>query len=247
MKNKVIHLLFVAFALIIMSFSTNRKVNIWMIGDSTMAAKNPECDPESGWGVEFKQFVNDKAIVYNHAASGRSTRSFVKEKQWAAVVDSMQPGDFVIIQFGHNDEKPDSLLHTDPYTTYKQFLKKFIDETRAKGGNPIICSSIVRRHFDSTGKLLNTHGDYIKAAREISAETNVPFIDMEASTRKLVSELGSEKSKSLYVFCKPGECPKRPKGVQDSTHLNHDGASQISALFVNEVKSKKIPLSEFLK
>jgi Lysophospholipase L1 and related esterases len=238
--SRILKFSLVIFTFFLLSFSPapDRKVTIWMIGDSTMALKKKERNPESGWGVEFKLFVNENVIVNNRAASGRSSKSFVVEKRWKAVLDSIQPGDYVIIQFGHNDEKKDSLLHTDAKTTYKQFLKKFIDETRSKAANPIICSSIVRRHFDGNGKLLDTHGDYIRASREIASETNTSFIDIEAFSRQLVSKLGSERSKTLYTM---------RKGVLDSTHLNHEGARQIAALFVNSVKKQKLSLATFFK
>jgi lysophospholipase L1-like esterase len=242
MKNIIIF----SFLLIgVMAFTPKKKINVWLIGDSTMAWKKPENDPESGWGEGLKVFFNGKIVVHNHAASGRSTKSFVSEKRWQAVLDSIQPGDYVVIQFGHNDEKPGAYLHTDPFTTYKEYLKKFVDETRSKKGIPIICSSIVRRHFDGEQNLKNTHGDYIKASSELGAETKTLFIDMEAKSRKLVTELGPEKSKSLFTFCKPGECPRRPNGVQDSTHLNHNGAQQIAALFVEGLKEQKIKLAKF--
>ena len=231
----------------ILSFKTAEKVNIWMIGDSTMASKKPERAPESGWGVAMSDFAKANAVIHNHAASGRSTKSFIDEKRWEAVCDSIKPGDYVIIQFGHNDEKPDLTLHTDPYTTYQQNLKKFVEETRIKGGIPIICSSIVRRHFDGKGNLLNSHGEYINAARLIAEQTHTSYVDMETQTRQLVSQLGPEKSKSLYTFCKPGEYKGRMKGVQDSTHLNNDGARQVAGLFVSEVKHLKLSLAKYLK
>ena len=112
-----------------------KNVTIWMIGDSTMASKKPERKPESGWGVEFAQFVKNGVVVKNKAASGRSTKSFIAENRWQAVLDSIQPGDFVIIQFGHNDQRKDSLVYADANTTYKELLKKYIKETREKGGN----------------------------------------------------------------------------------------------------------------
>jgi len=231
----------------LMAFRAKKKINIWLIGDSTMAWKKPQNEPESGWGEGLKHFINGRATVHNHAASGRSSKSFVDEKRWQAVLDSIQPGDYVVIQFGHNDEKPAASLHTDPFTTYKEYLKKFVDETRAKKGIPIICSSIIRRHFDSAGNLKNTHGDYIEASRQVAAEANANFIDMEAKSRKLVTEMGPEKSKSLFLFCKPGEYPTRPDGVQDSTHLNHHGSRQIAALFVEGLKEQKIKLKKFTK
>jgi lysophospholipase L1-like esterase len=185
--------------------------------------------------------------VHNHAASGRSTRSFVREGRWQAVLDSIQRGDYVVIQFGHNDEKPDSLLHTDPFTSYKQHLVKFVSETRAKGGIPVICSPIVRRHFDGSGNLVNTHGDYPLAARSAAADTKTAFVDMEAGSHDLIQKLGPEGSKSLFVFCAPGQCPRRPRGVQDSTHLNHEGVVQVARLFAEGVRKAALPLAKELK
>jgi len=245
-KNILVVFLGIA-TLTALSFKSNDKVNVWMIGDSTMANKQADKAPETGWGMVFNEFVTSNVTVHNHALNGRSSKSFLNEGRWKAVCDSIQLGDYVIIQFGHNDEKPAEKLHTDPATTYKELLKKYIDETRAKGANPIICSSIVRRHFDGKGNLKDTHGDYIKAAREIALETNTPYIDMEAQTRKLVSEMGPEKSKTLYLFTKPGKYPNRPTGVQDSTHLNTTGARTFAGLFVEEVKNQKLPLKGLLK
>jgi lysophospholipase L1-like esterase len=247
--KKIQHtLLFLALIVIlILSFKSPAKVNVWMIGDSTMANKKTEAAPETGWGMVLQEFFKDGVNVHNHAVNGRSSKSFLSEGKWKSVYDSLKKGDYVIIQFGHNDEKPDSVRHTEPFTTYKQILKLYIDEARSKEAIPIICSSIVRRHFDIAGNLKDTHGDYIKAAHEIAEETSTPFIDMEAKTRKLVAELGREKSKSLFLFCKPGEYVTRPNGVQDSTHLNSNGAHQVAGLFVDGVKELKLPLVSFLK
>lgn len=247
MKQIKTLLILILTAFVVLSFKSSDKVNIWMIGDSTMANKQADKAPETGWGMVMNEFVTENVIVHNHAMNGRSSRSFVAEGRWKAVLDSIQPGDYVIIEFGHNDEKPAAKLHTDANTTYKEFLKKFVDETRSKGGNPIICSSIVRRHFDGKGNLKDTHGDYIKASREIALESNTPFVDMEALTRKVVAELGSEKSKSFYLFSKPGEYPNRKDGVQDSTHLSGVGARKVAGLFVQAVKSQKLPLANCLK
>ncbi|AKQ46437.1 hypothetical protein TH63_13695 [Rufibacter radiotolerans] len=233
---------------LLFAFTRKEKPAIWLIGDSTMAWKKPERDPESGWGEGLKQLMNGKATVHNHAASGRSARSFVSEKRWAAVLDSIQPGDYVVMQFGHNDQKQDDpKLFTDPFTSYKEFLQKFIDETRAKKGIPVVCTPIVRRHFDGNGKLVDTHGEYLNAARAVARQNKVSFVDLEARSRELVSALGPEKSKAIFVFCAPKECRRSSKGVQDSTHLNHRGALQIAQLFAADVKKQKLPLRKLLQ
>jgi len=247
MKKSILVVFLGIIALAALSFKSSEKLNVWMIGDSTMANKKADKAPETGWGMVMNEFVTENVTVHNHALNGRSSKSFLDEGRWKAIYDSIQPGDYVIIQFGHNDEKADSKLHTDASTTYKEYLKKYIDETRAKGANPIICSSIVRKHFDGNGNLKDTHGTYIKAAREIALESNTPYVDMESKTRTLVAKLGPEKSKTIYLFCKPGEYPNRKNGVEDSTHLNGAGARQVAGLFVKDVKKQKLPLTKYLK
>jgi lysophospholipase L1-like esterase len=247
MNKNILIVISILLVISILSLKCDDKITIWMIGDSTMANKKIDKVPETGWGMVFEEFVTDNVRVQNRALNGRSSKSFMDEGRWKSIYDSIKQGDYVIIQFGHNDEKPAEKIHTDAATTYKQLLKKYIDETCAKGANPIICSSIVRRHFDGKGNLLDTHGAYIRAAREIALETKTPYIDMEALTRKVVSELGPEKSKSLYLFCKPDEYPNCKNGVQDSTHLNGVGARKFAALFVEEVKKQKLSLAKCLK
>ena len=238
MKSFALKLILVLAVLSFFSFSPEREIKIWMIGDSTMASKKPERKPESGWGVEFAQFVKNGVVVKNKAASGRSTKSFIAEKRWKAVLDSIQPGDFVIIQFGHNDQRKDSLVYADANTTYKELLKKYIKETREKGGKPVICTPVVRRHFDGKGNLLDTHGDYPKAVRELAKETKTPLVDMEALTRKLVTDLGPEKSKDLFTMRKNG---------LDSTHLCHAGALQVAELFVKNAKKQHLKIALHFK
>ena len=210
--------------------------SIWMVGDSTMAAKSERRYPESGWGEGLKQFANKYTKIHNHAASGRSTLSFINEGRWKVVLDSLKKGDFVIIQFGHNDEKPDRTLHTDPYGSFKDNLKKFVEESKDKGAYPIICSSIVRRHFDESNTLIDTHGDYISAAKETALETNTPYVDMEALTADLVKRMGPEYSKAIYNFT---------SRKQDSTHPNDRGAKVIAFLFAKDVTSKDLPIAKY--
>lgn len=217
----------------LMAFKQQQKTNIWLIGDSTMAWKQPSRAPESGWGEGLKLWVNDNAIVHNHAASGRSTKSFLAEHRWQPVLDSIRPGDYVIIQFGHNDEKPDSALHADSSTLYKTLLKKFVDETRSKSGIPIVCSPIIRRHFDSKGQIINTHGHYIEAAHNAASEDNALFVDMEAITRIYATKLGPANSMKLWV--------------RDTTHLNNEGAKVVAGLFVQATRDQKMAIAKYFK
>src|SRR5690606_39173143 len=217
-------------------FPDETPVNIWLVGDSTMAWKKPERHPESGWGEGLKGLVRENARIYNHAASGRSTKSFINEGRWRAVVDSLQKGDYVIIQFGHNDQKTDEKLYTNPEGSFKDNLKLYVEETRKKGAFPILCTSIVRRHFDNHGILVDTHGAYLQATREVAEELGVPLVDMEKETRALVTDRGTEKSKELFVFT---------KRKQDSTHLSYYGAAEVASLFVREALRQNLTIHKF--
>ena len=132
--------------------------SIYTIGDSTMANKKPEVYPETGWCQGLQNYFDESVTVRNHAVNGRSTKSFIDEGRWQAVLDSLQPGDFVFIQFGHNDQKiQDSTRYTTPFGTYSENLERFVTETRAKGASPILFTSIVRSKFGDDGKLTDTH------------------------------------------------------------------------------------------
>ena len=228
-------------------FQQQTPIHIFMIGDSTMANKKPSTEPERGWGHVLQHFFTDEIVVSNHAQNGRSSKSFINEGRWKAVLDSIKPGDYVIIQFGHNDQKPDSARHTDPYTTYKANLEKYVNETRSKGANPILCTSIIRRKFDKNGVLIDTHGDYPVVTRLVAKEMNVPLIDLQKETEKLVMELGQEDSKKLYLYTQPGEYPNRPDGVKDDTHLCIFGANKVAELAVNKMIDLKLPLAQYVK
>jgi lysophospholipase L1-like esterase len=147
-----------------------------MAGDSTMADK-PADLPEYGWGQALPRFFKDPAMVHNHAVNGRSTKSFIDEGRWQKIIDELQAGDFVIIQFGHNDEKTeDPLRGTDPKTTFSDNLRRFIREVRAKHAEPILATPVARRKFDDAGKLQPTHKGYPDALRAVAAAERVPLL-----------------------------------------------------------------------
>ncbi len=251
--------------LVLVGLTSGRKqVTVFMIGDSTMANKPYDnSKPERGWGMALQGFFTDKVIVDNHAVNGRSSKSFIDEGRWQVVLDKIKPGDYVIIQFGHNDEKPKPDRHTDPGSTFDANLKKFVDETRAKGGYPILMNSVVRRNFQKvvlqndddeklretsyTGVkaqegdvLVDTHGDYIIAPRNVAQATSTPFIDANKVTHDLEQGLGPEGSKRLHMWFKPGENPSIPKGREDNTHYNIYGAHVVAGLLVDEL-GKAVP------
>lgn len=228
---------------------TAQKTTIYCIGDSTMSDKvNPEQNPEHGWAQVLPEFFNEHITIDNRAVNGRSSKSFITEGRWDSVLKTLAPNDFVFIQFGHNDQKfKDSSRYTNPYTTYRHNLIRFVEETRNKGANPILFSSIVRRNFNEFGTLIDTHGAYPLMTRLIAQELEVPFIDLQYLTELMETSHGVEASKELHLHFKPGENTYYPNGKEDNTHLSRKGALAVSNLVVNELKSLEVSLSDFLK
>lgn len=226
-----------------------QKTTIYTIGDSTMANKvTPEQNPERGWGQMLPIFFSDNVVIDNRAVNGRSTRSFIDLKLWDAVYNSLKKGDYVFIQFGHNDGKvTDPTRYTNPHTSYRHNLIRFVEETRKKGATPILFSSITRRTFNEQGVLIDSHGDYTQEMRLVAQEYKVPFIDMQYYTELLEESYGVEKSKELHLHSAPGENSYIPKGIDDNTHLSVKGATEIAKIAAQLIKALNIRLSKEVK
>ena len=277
MKNKIIFLLGLLFVLTAFT-PAKRNITIFTIGDSTMANKKLEGgNPERGWGQMLSRYFTDEITIDNHAVNGRSSKSFINEGRWETVLSKIQRGDYVFIQFGHNDEKDDPNRHTDPGTTFDANLKKFVEDTRAKGGIPILFNSIVRRNFgkadenavanaikqddirngidpkapkdsiEEGAKLIDTHGAYLVSPKNVAEELNATFIDLNSLTHKLVEGMGPEKSKELYLWVEPKTVPALPNGREDNTHLNIYGASVIAEMAVKAVAEAIPELQKYVR
>ena len=241
---------FITFLLLLITLNCfAQKPTIYGIGDSTMANKTkPEENPERGWGQMLPLFFNDNITIDNRAVNGRSTRSFIAEKRWDDILKTLKKGDYVFIQFGHNDQKEkDSTRYTNPHTAYRHNLIRFVEETRAKGATPILFSSIVRRNFNEKGVLISTHGEYTMEVRLVAQEYNVPFIDMEYYTELLEQLYGPEKSKQLHLHFKAGEIPYYKEDKADDTHLGVKGATEVAKIAVEELKKTKLDIVKYIK
>lgn len=253
----------IALIMLTMSFSHEPEFTVFMIGDSTMANKDTTGGKqERGWGMVLQQYFDNHVVVDNHAVNGRSSKSFIGEGRWDKVLAKIKPGDYVFIQFGHNDEKPQPERHTDPGSTFDDNLRKFVNETRSKGGIPVLFNAVVRRNFalkvqknDDDEKLRNldaksgnnvlegdtlydTHGDYRFSPANVAKEMGVVFIDANAITHELEQGLGREASKKLHMIFAPGEHPSLPNGRWDNTHYNIYGANQVAVLLIKAVGDK---------
>jgi lysophospholipase L1-like esterase len=222
---------------------------IFMIGDSTMADKPLiPANPERGWGQMLPMYFQDGVRVENDAVNGRSSKSFIDQGRWEAVANRLRPGDYVIVQFGHNDEKKkDPQRYTEPFGGFKTNLARFIRESREHGATPILATPIARRKFDDHGGLVDTHGDYVKAVREVAREQRAALLDLNARSAGLLAQLGPESSKRLYDWIPAGEFARHPKALTDDTHFNAYGASRICDLAVGEIESNVPKLAIWLK
>ena len=267
MKKAMIFSILVAAVCLFTAATKDHATTIFVIGDSTAAKKDTTGGKvERGWAMMLQNCFNpDYIVVDNHAVNGRSSKSFIDEGRWDKVLEKIKPGDYVIIQFGHNDEKSQPARHTDPGSTFDYNLAKFVRETREHGGIPVLMNSVVRRNFlvkapviaddeqlrSSTFKdgakqeegdtLIDTHGLYAQAPRDVAQRMNCYFIDANRITHDLEQGLGKDASKKLHMWFLPGEEPSEPKGKQDNTHYNIYGAKVVANLLADAL-CEEIPL-----
>jgi DNA sulfur modification protein DndE len=227
---------------------TSAGLQAFLIGDSTMADKPLEDNPERGWGQLLPVFFDGSVAVRNHAMNGRSTKSFIDEGRWEAVLKALRAGDWVFIQFGHNDEKKeDPTRYAAPQDGYRKNLTRFVEEARGRGARPVLLTPVMRRRFDQEGKFFDTHGEYPDVVRALARELNVPLIDLHKSTQTLIERHGPEGSKKLFLWIKPGEYKSLPQGREDDTHFSEYGAREVAALAVAGIREQKLELARSLK
>lgn len=225
-----------------------QQITVYLTGDSTCAKKLPEKRPETGWGEMFPQFFDEKKVVIeNHAMNGRSTRTFISEGRWQTVIDKLKRGDFVFIQFGHNDQSKDKTDRYTPPEDFKNNLRRFIAEVQAKKATAVLLTPVMRRRFDKDGKFYDVHDEYPDLTRSVAKELKVPMLDLHRKTETLLVKDGAEESRKLFLQLKPGEHPNYPNGVDDNTHFNPRGAEEVAKLVIEEIKDKKLKLRKYLK
>ncbi len=245
---KTFLLIIIAFTFSATAFSQGPAVTIFLAGDSTMAAKLPEKRPETGWGEMLgAHFVDGKVRIDNRAMNGRSTKTFISEGRWQAILDDIKSGDLVFVQFGHNDSAKEKGDRYTPPDDYKRNLIKFVDDVRAKGGKPVLLTPVVRRRFDKEGKFYDTHGEYPEIVRTVAHEYEVPLIDMQKMSEKVIVSYGVEGSRALFLQLKPGENANYPNGVDDNTHFNPKGAEEMAKLAVAGIRQNKLSVVKYLK
>jgi lysophospholipase L1-like esterase len=220
-----------------------KHIKIYLIGDSTIANKEIKAYPETGWGMPFTYFFDSTATVDNRAKNGRSTKSFMAEGLWQPVVNNLQKGDYVFIQFGHNDEVKTKAT----YTTEEEFtanLARYIEETKKKEAIPVLITPVARRKFDSIGHVQGTHDVYSNLVRTVAKKYTVTLIDLDRKSQDLLQQMGPEGSKYLFNHLLPGEHPNYPDGKIDDTHFSELGARKMAQIVLAEIKNSHLELAE---
>ena len=220
-----------------------KKIKIFIAGDSTAAIKETKAYPETGWGMPFVYFWDSSVTVVNRAKNGRSTKTFINEGLWKSIYDEASEGDYIFIQFGHNDEVPTK----KSYTTEEEFrnnLVKYIKESKEKKTTPVLLTPVARRKFDSTGHIEGTHDVYSQIVRDVAISEKVALIDLDKKSQALYQQFGAENSKLLFLQLKPGEHPNYPDGKDDNTHFNELGARLVAQLILKEIKEQVPVLAE---
>lgn len=235
----------IVLALLAFAWPQKKKIKVYLIGDSTMCEYGATRAPLTGWGMPFKNYFDSSVVIDNRARGGRSTRTFISENRWQPIADSLNEGDYVLIQFGHNDEAKEE-KYKDRYTPvpdYKNNLIKFITETRAKKAIPVLITPVSRLRFDKAGKQQETHTEYTAACYEVAKQYNVPLIDLDKKSRELLQQLGLENAKLLFMQLEPGENPSYPEGQKDNTHFNAYGARRIAELVLQQIQELHLELA----
>lgn len=246
MKKIAFRISSIALFLLLAAFSfIQQRTTVYIIGDSTAANKLPKAYPETGWGMELQSFFKADVVVDNRALNGRSTKSFKTENQWQPILDKLAPGDYVFIEFGHNDEKIDKPGTGTSLAEFKNNLVNYVNETRSKKAIPVLLTPISRRSFKN-GILVDTHGHYPDVTRKVADSLNVPLIDMLIKTENLLTNLGDLPSIKLFNYVDSGHV-NYPIGKKDDTHLSPYGAKKIAGLVVEGVKERNLGLAKKLR
>lgn len=224
-----------------------KRVNFYLAGDSTMSNYEASRLPQMGWGQVFYHYFTEQVKVWNEAASGRSTKTFIEEGRLRKISERIGPNDYLFIQFGHNDSKKNSERYTNPFTTYKDNLRQFIKVALDKKAYPILLTPVQRRNFTDNGEVIDKHGDYPVAMRELALEMDVPLLDITRESTSLFEEIGDEASKKLFMWLEPGKYAYYPDGEQDNTHFTGYGANQIAGLVTEGIKELKLPIAKYIK
>jgi lysophospholipase L1-like esterase len=218
-------------------------VAVYLCGNSTVVDQRNE--PWASWGQMAPRWFDDGVVIINHAQSGLTAGSFLAQHRLEKILQTLKPGDYVLCEFGHNDQKGNR-PGDGAWYSFTHNLKIFIDEVRSRGANIILCTPTRRRRFEN-GQVVNSHGDFPAAIRAIAEREQVPLIDLQETTKTFFEALSAEGSKQALVHYPANTWPKQPKPLGDNTHFNPYGAYEVSKLIVMGMKQLGLPLADHLR
>jgi lysophospholipase L1-like esterase len=217
---------------------------LFLAGNSTVVDQDKE--PWAAWGQMITRFFEPgKVAVANYAESGEALSTFVSSKRLAKVLSIIKPGDYLFVEFGHNDQKQKG-EGIGPWESYAAYLKQFVGEARSRGANPVLVTSMHRRNFDANGKVVNTLGDYPAAVRKVAAELNVPLIDLNHMSAILYEAWGPQESVKAFVHYPAGTWPGQDTKLEDNTHFNSYGAYQIANCIVKGIRDLNLGIAQYI-
>lgn len=230
---------------LLVSFGLPQKkpLRIFLAGDSTMQPYDTAKTPQRGWGQVLYSFFDDETLIVNKARGGRSTKSFIAEGLWQGLIDSVRTGDYVFIEFGHNDASVNKPERYTPVDQYERNLRRMIHDVRDRNGVPILLTPIARRNFDKEGHYKESHAGYLERVKNAGKDVNVPVIDLDSLFGEVIAHSGSEDSKKFFMHFGPGLYRAFPQGHKDDTHLRQEGAEKLASLCADWIR--KHPVKDF--
>jgi lysophospholipase L1-like esterase len=220
---------------------------VYIAGDSTVMTYKSSYNlyPQQGWGGRLPDYYTSSVAWANKAIGGRSSKSFVDEGRLSAILSVIQPGDYLFVQFGHNDGSSDPALHTDPYTTYKQYLAMYVDGAFQHGATPVLVTPMGRRSYDSTGKFINDFVDRVAAMKQLATEKNCKLIDLNAKSIAYYNSIGVAPTTNVFLWLAANLYPNFPNGVQDHTHFQEYGAAELATLVAQGISEIGLPIKAY--
>ncbi|MEC5199270.1 fibronectin type 3 domain-containing protein [Arthrobacter sp. PL16] len=216
---------------------------VWLTGDSTVQTYRSDVAPQAGWGQMIDRFLSDDIAVDNRAIGGRSSKNFISQGRLDEVLRGIKPGDYLFVQFGHNDNSYGVDDRFAAPADYYEYLRTYVDGAKQRGATPVLVTPVSRRAFGADGKAVVSFPAYVEAVQKLAAETGTPVVDLAASSRAHLDEIGAEAAKSVYLHVPAGVYPSRPAGTVDDTHFQEYGAIQMARLVAEDVAGLDIPLA----
>lgn len=221
---------------------------IHIAGDSTASIKEEQKRPETGWGEKITSYFTPTVSINNQAMNGRSTKSFIEEGRLALLVTTFKSGDFLLVQFGHNDQKTHADKGTLPYGEYIENLAFFAHVAKKANVHPVFLTPVTRRNYLSNGRLdTDCLGEYPRAMKQFAQKYNYPLLDIFSLSQQFLHTHTEEQTKEFYLHLKPEENKNYPDGLEDNTHFSPLGAEKIAHLITQEIKTQQLPLAKLLK